>query len=241
MYRLSFPGSYYTSIVEHFIEAYTFILSIHPLIYQVMGPAKEFVSSTPKDDAVPRLESDRTNWVIFKIHLTMSVAAHSTCGHLDGTDVCPTALRLSTSVVADWTEDDKKVYTGYQIQLGKWTHAEDIARACLTSVIPDSILMWVHTSDTVTIMWKAISNEFEDKSHMVSVDLHKTMMQLRAKEGDDLCAHLNKLHHMNKQWVGMNAALSKEDYVATILGSLPSVYTQHLFSLTATASSITRP
>ena len=60
-------------------------------------------------------------------------------------------------------------------------------------------------------------------------------MELRAKDGDDIRAHLNTLHHMHKQLAGMNTMPSNEDYSTTILGSLPPVYTQHLFSLTATA------
>src|SRR6266481_9817471 len=95
--------------------------------------------------------------------------------------------------------------------------------------------MRVHASNTVALMWKAISDKFKDKLHMFSVDLCKKMMELRAKDGDNIHAHLDKLHHMNKQLAGMNAALSKEDYVTTILSSLPGVFTQHLFSLTTTA------
>ena len=207
-----------------------------------MVPADfEYTMTTSKDNMVLKLESNGSNWVVFKIRLTMSVAAHSTRGHLEGTDACLTKPRLSTDDASKWTPEEQKIFSGYQIQLMKWTQAEDVAHAHITSVVLDSILMRVHSSKTVTIMWKAICDEFENKLHMVSVDLCKRMIELHAKEGDDIHAHLNTLNHMHEQLASMNAMPTLEDYSATILGSLPVPYTQHLFSLTMTAHLNNKP
>ena len=107
-----------------------------------MGPADfEYTMTTSKDDTVPKLESNGSNWVIFKIRLMMSVAVHSTHRHLEGTNICPTKPRLSTDDASKWTPEEQKIFSGYQIQLTKWTQAEDIAHARITSVVPDLILM----------------------------------------------------------------------------------------------------
>ena len=67
------------------------------------------------------------------------------------------------------------------------------------------------------------------------------MTELRAKEGDDIRAHLNTLHHMHEQLASMNTMPTLEDYLATILGSLRAPYTQHLFSLTVMACLNNKP
>ena len=52
-----------------------------------MGHTKfEYTMTTSKDNTVLKLESNSLNWVIFKIHLTMSVVVHGACSHLEGTD-----------------------------------------------------------------------------------------------------------------------------------------------------------
>jgi len=95
--------------------------------------------------------------------------------------------------------------------------------------------MRVYASDTIATMWKSLCHEFEGKSHVVSIDLHKWMLELQAKDGDNICAHLNTLHYMHKQLAGMNTMPTPDDYSTTILISLPATYTEHLFSLTAMA------
>ena len=66
-------------------------------------------------------------------------------------------------------------------------------------------------------------------------------MELRAKDGDDKCAHLDTLHHMYEQLAGMNAMPTADDYSTMILSSLLATYTQHLFSLTAMAQLNNKP
>ena len=70
---------------------------------------------------------------------------------------------------------------------------------------------------------------------MYGFGLCKWMMELHTKDGNNIHAHLDTLHHMHKQLVGMNTIPTANDYSITILSSLPSTCNQDLFSLTATA------
>jgi len=65
-----------------------------------------------------KLESNGSNWVVFKIRLFVSIAAHGTNG-LDETDICPANPRLSMDVAANWAADEQKEFSGYQIELVK--------------------------------------------------------------------------------------------------------------------------
>jgi len=71
----------------------------------------------------------------------MSVVEQGAHGHLDAANVFLKKLRLSTDIAASRTVDEQKIFSGYQVQLAKLTHVEDIAHACILSVVPDSILM----------------------------------------------------------------------------------------------------
>ena len=95
--------------------------------------------------------------------------------------------------------------------------------------------MQVYNANTVTDMWKTICDEYKGKTQMVSIDIQRCMMALKAEDGDDIQAHLDGIHLMYEQLVGMNAILSQDDYMTIILGSLPATYSTHLFSLSATA------
>jgi len=76
---------------------------------------------------------------------------------------------------------------------------------------------------------------------MVSIDICRCMMALRAEDGDDIRAHLDSMHHMYEQLAGMNAVPSKDNYMTIILGSLPMTYSNHIFSLSATAQLNNKP
>ncbi len=122
-----------------------------------------------KDDAtlrgvVPKLLSDGANWVIFKIHLTMSITALDALGHLDGSDPKPTEPRISSQDITLWTDDDQTKNETYQTELKKWSNIENITRAHIATQIPGSLLMQVYNVDTVTNMWKTICDEYKGKT-----------------------------------------------------------------------------
>jgi len=110
-----------------------------------MGPGPDS-SISNKDEShlrVPKLLPDQTNWVVFKIHLTMSITALDTLGHLDGTNVKPAELKFSTTNKSAWTNDDRKLNETYQTDFKNWSYVENITKAHIATQISDSLLMRV--------------------------------------------------------------------------------------------------
>src|SRR5882724_1310727 len=130
---------------------------------------------------VPKLLPDGTNWVIFKIRLTMLITALNTLSHLDGTDVKPAEPKFSTTYKAAWTNDNWKLDKTYQTNFKNWSYVKNITKAHIATQISDSLLMQVYNSETVTKMWKTICNEYDGKTCMVSIDICRCMMALRAE------------------------------------------------------------
>jgi len=78
---------------------------------------------------VLKLLPDGTNWVVFKIHLTMSITVLDALSHLDGTDVKPAKLKFCTTNKAAWTNNDWKLNKTYQTDLKNWSYVENITNA----------------------------------------------------------------------------------------------------------------
>jgi len=171
----------------------------------------------------------------------MSITALDALSHLDGTDVKPAEPKFSTTYKAAWMNDDQKLDETYQTDFKNWSYVKNITKAHIATQISDSLLIQVYNSEKVTKMWKTICDEYEGKTCMVSIDIHRHMMALRAEDGDDIQVHLDSMHHMYKQLAGMNAIPSKDDYMTIILDSLPMTYSNHLFSLSATAQLNNKP
>jgi hypothetical protein len=64
-----------------------------------MGPAEDMTTIT-KDEPylhVLQLAANGSNWIVFKIHLTLSMGAHGVEGHLNGTAGLLMVPKLSTT------------------------------------------------------------------------------------------------------------------------------------------------
>jgi hypothetical protein len=125
-----------------------------------MSPASNM--STVKDELpnVPKLEPDRSNWVIFKTRLVWTFADRQVSDHLKAT-VKPTAPD----------------------QLLEWEKAEYKARNLLAQRLADSTLRKVFKKDTVAEMWTLISDEFEKKTSLVQSDLRAKFQSLSRAGG----------------------------------------------------------
>jgi hypothetical protein len=158
-----------------------------------MGPADDMTTIT-KDEpylGVPRLAADGSNWIVFKIRLTLSMGARSVEGHLNGTAGFATVPKLSTTELVKWTAADEKAHVAYKALLEKWTHNESVARAQLGNVIGDPLLLKIYHCTSVADQWMKVKEEFEGKTCMVQVDLRRRMMEKRSEESDDMRVHLS--------------------------------------------------
>jgi len=125
-------------------------------------------------------------------------------------------------------------------RLKNWSYVENITKARIATQISDSLLMRVYNSKTVAEMWKTICDEYEDKTCMVSVDIRRHMMALRVEDAMHTRSPGQHASHVQAT-AGMKCCPSEDDYMTIILGSLPTTYSNHLFSLSATAQLNNKP
>ena len=105
---------------------------------------------------IPKLEVDRSNWVIFKDHFLFATATGSLKGHIDGTGKPP--VSPVPTPCEPLTEDQKQVMSEYGALLTKWEMEENIVKQALALVIPDSLFIEVRKMETALSIWDAVRN-----------------------------------------------------------------------------------
>src|SRR5579871_3349592 len=171
--------------------------------------------STERDDfaTVPILEPDGSNWVIWKNHLHFAMAAKGTYEHLTGTATRPTP--------PDSTE--------------AWDKAEATARWQLARAVKDVTFHIIMGKTLVSEMWTEIKKEFESKSSLVQADLRRKFHEMRCTEKGDVRTHLDNLRAAHAELATVGVQIDDDEYASIILKSLPSVYSNHLASVSAAA------
>ena len=101
---------------------------------------------------IPKLESDGSNWVIFKDCFLFAAAAAFLKAHIDGTGKAPDAVPDVTTGSKPLTAEQAQVQSEYNAALSKWEMEEAIMRQALASVIPDSLFLEVRKKETALLM-----------------------------------------------------------------------------------------
>ena len=180
---------------------------------------------------IPKLESDGSNWVIFKDRFLYAAAAASLKDHIDGTASAPVApVGSSTKPLPE------DVMAEYEAALAKWNIDEAIIRQAIASIIPDSLFLEVRKQATALAMWDAVKNQREKKSRMVTVDLRRKLQAEKCTEQGDVRAHLNKLQVMREDLASMGGSIADEDFTSIVLGSIPPSYDTYIAAISATST-----
>jgi hypothetical protein len=85
-------------------------------------------------------------------------------------------------------------------------------------------------------MWEKVKDEYEKKSKMVTVYLRRKLQDEQCADGGDVKGHLDKLRTIRADLIAMSADPGDDNFVAIVLGSLPSSYETYLSALTGAAT-----
>jgi len=121
---------------------------------------------------IPKLEVTGSNWVVYKDRFQWAADARELLGHIDGTefepqDPIPAADRAAGTLTAMQVQED----TEWQKELKIWKKGEAVIKQQVAASIPDSLFMKIRNRGSAHDIWRALASEFEQKSHMFSVDL----------------------------------------------------------------------
>ncbi|KAJ6588174.1 hypothetical protein B0H19DRAFT_922003, partial [Mycena capillaripes] len=121
---------------------------------------------------IPKLEVTGTNWVIYKDRFMWAVDARGLAEHLEASAAAPVdpllAIRGTPAVL---TAAQQALDTEWKKEMKVWQQGEAIVKQQIAGTIPDSLFMKIRSKTTASEIWTELSNEFQKKSCMVSVDL----------------------------------------------------------------------
>ncbi|KAG1829035.1 hypothetical protein DFJ58DRAFT_692232, partial [Suillus subalutaceus] len=123
---------------------------------------------------VPKLTADGENWTTYKDRMQWSVDARGFLSHLDGTEKKPVDPSTLSGRGASWspsTMDEVRELAAYKTAMKEWRMGEAITKQQIASTIPDSLFIQVKNLDTAQEIFTYLSNLFEKRSRVVSVEL----------------------------------------------------------------------
>lgn len=176
---------------------------------------------------VPKLAADRENWTTYKDRLSWSVDACGFLGHLEGTEKKPIDPSTLSGRGASWvlaTPEEVREIMAYNVTLKEWCMGQAITKQQIASTIPDSLCIQVKGLDTVGEIFKHLSNLFEKRSWIVSVELLRKLQELKCPENGNIRDHFNKMCTIWEQLSLLGHPPSEESFAAMIMSSLPVIY-----------------
>ncbi len=117
-----------------------------------------------------------------------------------------------------------------------WNQREAIVKQHIAATISDSGFMKICGKTTAREIWKALAEDSEKRSRMVSVNLRCRLQSECCVEKGDVRAHFATLSTMRENLAAMGHPPSEDDFYSIILGSLPPSYDPHISAICVTSS-----
>jgi hypothetical protein len=92
---------------------------------------------------IPKLETDGSNWVIFKDHFSFAAGAAALGKHIDGMGGVPPLLIFTVGGPTPLMADQITEFEKYDTELSKWmmVMGEAIIKQAITTMIPNSLFL----------------------------------------------------------------------------------------------------
>ena len=143
------------------------------------------MSGITKEDFLPKiptLKSDGSNWLTYKKQVEWEMEAKGLVEYLDGTILRP--LDPSAGKDSSWkpTNEEKLAVTEYPDKLAVWKKDNGCAKQILGSLLPEIILIKIPNDATAHEIWDALSDEFQNRSRVVAIELHRKLQDLHCAD-----------------------------------------------------------
>ena len=106
----------------------------------------------------------------------------------------------------------------------------------LDTMIPDELFWEIKNLDTMMEVWAKLKELFEGKSRSVMVDLGRKFQTTCCGEDNDVHSHFSKLADLCDKLAALGRAVSDNEYIAVLIGSLPPSYDSPINSLTSSCN-----
>ena len=135
-------------------------------------------TSTTLNSTLPKLASNGSNWVIWKMRMQFFLGSKELDEHLEeSTPIQPTPEPLDDNANEDAR---KKFATAYQ-EFKDWKKADVEVRHYLTSTLPNSLLIKAVKCKTATTLWSTLCSEHETRLKSFKMEMTRHLHTLGAR------------------------------------------------------------
>ena len=162
---------------------------------------------------------DGTNWITWKFQLRHLLMAKGFWKYVDG----------STALPDEPTPE----------QTAKYQSESQRAFSTIAMLVSSSQLYLITSHEEPKQAWDALKDHFERDTLANKIFLKKQYFRKEMREGTSVEAHLKEMKELTDKLRSIDAPITEEDQVVTLLGSLPSSFSTVVTALEARAGDLT--
>ena len=170
---------------------------------------------------VMKLTADGSNWVTYRDRLKFTLDLHGWSDHLTETAVTQTYM-------------DAGDVGGVKPQ-ARWKADEAAVRQIIVTSVPDGVFNRIKSGADAKTVWEDLKKIFEGRTRNLLIDLGRKLQNTRCGDDDDVRVHFESLANFREQLAAMGQSISDEEYVNTLMGSLPASYDPNISMITTNA------
>ena len=168
-------------------------------------------SSTDEKWTIEKLNG--ANWSTWKFQMKHLLLAKELWGMVDGTETL--AEDAATTARSEFQKKSQKAFSTLVLAIGT------------------SQLYLVTSCETPKDAWDALRSHFERNTLANKLFLKKRFFRMEMKEGTTIENHLKEMKELSDQLSAIDAPITEEDQVVTLLGSLPKSFSTLVTALEA--------
>jgi hypothetical protein len=173
---------------------------------------------------LPKLQSDGSNWVIYRNRLLYTFNSFGLGIHLTHDE--PTEAYIDEGDIGGLEPE------------ARWRKEEGTVKTLIGASLPDAIFNRISvggTAETAKAVWDSLKRTYEERTRMTTVDLVMKFRNKRCAEGDNVRTHFQELSDLRDQLAAVGKTVDDEDFTDTILASLPPSYSHACTSINSSA------
>jgi hypothetical protein len=204
-----------------------------------MGPGLDFDTAGKQSLTIPKLKDDGSNWVDYEPKMRNALGAKGLLRHVDGLAISPkqfakdvAGLYVKADGTTKCTEDEIEKR---EEKIEDFTSKEYLARHMIVNSVSMRLTHEIRSLAS-TDMWKTVTKDATSKSQLFKIDAKRRLGDLKCVEGEDVREHLDRLIEVKDELLAMGSVMKDDEFVETILASLPQSFRSLISSIVHSAS-----
>ncbi|KIO06811.1 hypothetical protein M404DRAFT_75861, partial [Pisolithus tinctorius Marx 270] len=140
-----------------------------------------------------------SNWLYYKAQVEWAISSKGLIGHLTGLDVKPEDPSAGKDSSWKPTAMEQKLVNEYPEKLQQWAKDDRYVKQVITVSLPESLFLRVLKEETVKSVWGVLTDLFQNRSHIIVIDLGRKLHESHCAEKGDVHAHFDKMCALHEQ------------------------------------------